>query len=113
MRASHRSGCEYPDSFTCIQVSLEPPWSSILLFVPPAQKFILRLENHQPGETATFVKLQHDREIPQQLARQFPDKMAVRRHLSTFVLAQLHRDQVRVEANFNSAFLQPDRKSVL
>src|ERR1017187_4607528 len=42
----------------------------------------------------------------QQLARQFPDKMAVRRHLAVLVLAQLHSDQVRVEANFNPAFLQ-------
>ena len=70
-------------------------------------QFGLRLENQQPGEAAMLVELQHDWEFLQQLARQFPDEMAVRRHLAFSVLPQFHCDQMSIKANFNAAFLQP------
>ena len=81
--------------------------SKVDLLLFPMCKFCLGLENHQSGETALFVELQHDGEFLQELARQFRDKMTVWRHLAFNMLPQLHCDHVRVKVDFNSAFLQP------
>src|ERR1017187_9264248 len=61
----------------------EPSWP-----LPPARKLVLRLEDRQPGEAAALIELQHHREVPQQFARQLPDKVAVRWHLAALVLPQ-------------------------
>ena len=48
------------------------PFFAILAFFAVCElRFGVRLENHQPGEAAAFVELQHDVEILQQLSRQF------------------------------------------
>src|ERR1017187_7345910 len=65
-----------------------------------------RFENRQAGELSAFVEFQHHRKFLQKLARQFPDKMAVRGHLAALVLAQFHADEMRIEADFNSTFAQ-------
>src|ERR1039458_6109651 len=61
----------------------EPSWP-----LPPARKLILRLEDRQPGEAAGPIELQQPPETAQQLARQLPDKVAVRWHLAALVLPQ-------------------------
>src|SRR5437867_1255941 len=52
--------------------------SEVRSVFPPTPRFIIQLKNHQPGETATLVKLEHHRKLLQKLARQFPDKIAVK-----------------------------------
>src|ERR1039458_6335537 len=75
--------------------------------LPPARKLIPRPEDRQAGEAAALVELQHHREMAQQLTRQLPDKVAVRRHLAALVLPHLHRHHAGVEANLNPTLHQP------